>query len=604
MSEAGSEAGTKPAGDFEPEQKRFLEGFMSGLQVARTARGAAPGTSAGAAGAAVPEPIGPDAAHLRAQDRFIKQGKKLSDPEKFKRELHPFDGYERLKEQAAANTPPKADDNFRWRFYGLFYCAPNQNAYMCRLRMPNGILRHWQFAGVGDLAERYAGGYVHVTTRANLQMREVEPKNAVAMIEAIQDLGLCSRGSGADNIRNVTGTPTAGIDPQELIDTRPCAREWHFHILNDRSLYGIPRKFNVGFDGGGVIPVLEDTNDIGFQAVEVKDGFSVEPGVWFRLLLGGITGHKDFARETGVVVKPSQATRVADAVVRVFIDHGDRTDRAKARLKYVLDAWGIDRFLSATEEKLGGKLVRVPLEAMRSRPAFDRAAHVGVHPQKQPGLHWIGVALPLGRLKPGQMRRLASLANDLGDGDIRLTVWQNLLLSGVPTERVEEATAAIDALGLSTRATSIRAGLIACTGNAGCRLALSNTKRHAQEIAEWCEARVDVDSPVNIHLTGCPNSCAQHYVGDIGLLGARVQVSEEGDTVEGYHVHVGGGFGPDAGIAREIYRDVKAEDAPRTIERMLRAYLAHRAGREEPFFAFTRRHELDALKAMFEQEEE
>ena len=604
MSEAGSEAGTKPAGDFEPEQKRFLEGFMSGLQVARTARGAAPGTSAGAAGAAVPEPIGPDAAHLRAQDRFIKQGKKLSDPEKFKRELHPFDGYERLKEQAAANTPPKADDNFRWRFYGLFYCAPNQNAYMCRLRMPNGILRHWQFAGVGDLAERYAGGYVHVTTRANLQMREVEPKNAVAMIEAIQDLGLCSRGSGADNIRNVTGTPTAGIDPQELIDTRPCAREWHFHILNDRSLYGIPRKFNVGFDGGGIIPVLEDTNDIGFQAVEVKDGFSVEPGVWFRLLLGGITGHKDFARETGVVVKPSQATRVADAVVRVFIDHGDRTDRAKARLKYVLDAWGIDRFLSATEEKLGGKLVRVPLEAMRSRPAFDRAAHVGVHPQKQPGLHWIGVALPLGRLAPGQMRALAALANDLGDGDIRLTVWQNLLLSGVPTERVEEATAAIDALGLSTRATSIRAGLIACTGNAGCRLALSNTKRHAQEIAEWCEARVDVDRAVNIHLTGCPNSCAQHYVGDIGLLGARVQVSEEGDTVEGYHVHVGGGFGPDAGIAREIYRDVKAEDAPRTIERMLRAYLAHRAGREEPFFAFTRRHELDALKAMFEQEEE
>ena len=604
MSEAGSEAGTKPGGDFNPEQKRFLEGFMSGLQVARTARGAAPGTSAGAAGAAVPEPIGPDAAHLRAQDRFIKQGKKLSDPEKFKRELHPFDGYERLKEQAAANTPPKADDNFRWRFYGLFYCAPNQNAYMCRLRMPNGILRHWQFAGVGDLAERYAGGYAHVTTRANLQMREVEPKNAVAMIEAIQDLGLCSRGSGADNIRNVTGTPTAGIDPQELIDTRPCAREWHFHILNDRSLYGIPRKFNVGFDGAGVIPVLEDTNDIGFQAVEVKDGFSVEPGVWFRLLLGGITGHKDFARETGVVVKPSQATRVADAVVRVFIDHGDRTDRAKARLKYVLDAWGIDRFLSATEEKLGGKLVRVPLEAMRSRPAFDRAAHVGVHPQKQPGLHWIGVALPLGRLAPGQMRALAALANDLGDGDIRLTVWQNLLLSGVPTERVEEATAAIDALGLSTRATSIRAGLIACTGNAGCRLALSNTKRHAQEIAEWCEARVDVDSPVNIHLTGCPNSCAQHYVGDIGLLGARVQVSEEGDTVEGYHVHVGGGFGPDAGIAREIYRDVKAEDAPRTIERMLRAYLAHRAGREEPFFAFTRRHELDALKAMFEQEEE
>src|SRR2546429_3251932 len=142
-------------------------------------------------------------------------------------------------------------------------------------------------------------------------------KNAVPMVEAIQDLGLCSRGSGADTIRNVTGTPTAGIDPQELIDTRPYAREWHFHILNERALYGLPRKFNVGFDGGGIIPVLEDTNDIAFQAVEVKDGAGVAPGVWFRLMFGGITGHKDFARETGVVVAPKDATKVADAIVRV-----------------------------------------------------------------------------------------------------------------------------------------------------------------------------------------------------------------------------------------------------------------------------------------------
>jgi ferredoxin-nitrite reductase len=602
MPEPGSEGTAQTTGEFDLEQKRYLEGLMSGLQIARMARAAPASTGALAAAPAPAELTGPDAEHLRAQDRFIKAGKKLSDPEKFKRELHPFDGYERLKEQAAHNEPPKVDDNFRWRFYGLFYCAPNQTAYMCRLRIPNGILKHWQFAGVGDLAERYAGGYSHVTTRANLQMREVEPKNAVAMIEAIQDLGLCSRGSGADNIRNVTGTPTAGIDPQELIDTRPYAREWHFHILNDRSLYGIPRKFNVGFDGAGVIPVLEDTNDIGFQAIRIKDGFGIEPGVWFRLLLGGITGHKDFARETGVVVKPAEATKVADAVVRVFIDHGDRTDRAKARLKYVLDAWGIDKFLDAMEAKLGCKLVRAPAEAFASREAFNRAAHVGVHPQKQPGLNWIGVVLPVGKLTGEQMRGLAGIARDFGDGDIRLTIWQNLLISGIPIERVGSAEGAIEALGLSTKATSIRAGLIACTGNAGCRLALSNTKRHAQDIAHWCEARVQLDSPVNIHLTGCPNSCAQHYVGDIGLLGARVAVSEDGDTVEGYHIHVGGGFGPDAGIGREVYRDVKAEDAPKTVERMLKAYVAHRASEEETFLAFTRRHELDALKAMFERE--
>ncbi len=156
----------------------------------------------------------------------------------------------------------------------------------------------------------------------------------VAMIEAIQDLGLCSRGSGADNIRNVTGTPTAGIDPQELIDTRPYAREWHFHILNDRSLYGLPRKFNVAFDGAGVITALEDTNDIGFQAVQVNEGLGLEPGIWFRLCLGGLTGHKSFARRFGRYRKARpMPARIADAVVRVFIDHGNRTDRGKARLE-------------------------------------------------------------------------------------------------------------------------------------------------------------------------------------------------------------------------------------------------------------------------------
>ena len=589
-------------GDFEPEQKRYLEGFMTGMQIAKSTR-AVTGNGATANGASgPPEPIGPEAAAWRAQEKVLKSGGKLSDPEKFKRELNPLDGYEKLKGQAVKNEAPKADDNFRWRFFGIFYLAPTHANYMCRLRIPNGILTHWQLAGLAALTEKYAGGYSHVTTRANLQMRDIEPKNAIAMIEGIQDLGLCSRGSGADNIRNVTGTPTAGIDPQELLDTRPYARAWHFHILNDRSLYGLPRKFNVGFDGGGIIPVLEDTNDIGFQAVEVKDGFGVEPGVWFRLMLGGITGHKDFARDTGVIVKPDEATMVADAVVRVFIDNGDRTNRAKARLKYVLDAWGFEKFVAAMEEKLGRKLTRVPAEAIAPRPPFDRRAHIGAHPQKEDGLNWIGVVLPVGKMTTDQMRGLAKVAQDFGDGEIRLTVWQNLLISGVPAGRVAAAKAAIAATGLSADATSIRAGLIACTGNAGCRLAMSNTKQHASEIADWCEGRVQLDGPINIHLTGCPNSCAQHYIGDIGLLGVKIQINEDGDQVEGYHVHVGGGFGPDAMCGREIFRDVKAEETPKAVERVLKAYLANRASADETFLTFTRRHEIDALKSMCAQQ--
>jgi len=589
-------------GDFSPEQKRYLEGFVAGVQIAKAAKNVAGTAAATGAAASAPDPIGPDEAGLRAQNRVLASGGKLSDPEKFKREQHPFDTYERLKQHAANGEYPKPPDNFRWRFFGLFYVAPNQNSYMCRLRIPNGIVKAAQFAGLADLAERYGGGYAHVTTRANIQIREIEAHNAVAMIEAVQDLGLCSRGSGADNIRNVTGTPTAGIDPQELIDTRPFAREWHFHILNDRSLYGLPRKFNVAFDGAGRIAVLEDTNDIGFQAVEVKEGFGLPAGVWFKLCLGGITGHHDFARETGVLVQPRDACMVADAVVRIFIDHGNRTDRTKARLKYVLDAMGVEKFLALVEQKLGRKLERAEPGAVAPRPPFDRTAHIDIHPQKQHGLNWIGIVVPVGRLSVAQMRGLAATAHDLGDGDLRLTVWQNLLISGVPTDKLSAAQQRIEALGLAITTNAIRSGLVACTGNTGCKFAASDTKRHAEEIARWCETRVPLDTPVNIHLTGCHHSCAQHFVSEIGLLACKIQINEDDDPVEGYHILVGGGFGPNAALGRELFRDVTAEATPQTVERILNAYLTHRASPEESFLAFTRRHEIDALKAMTQSE--
>ncbi len=390
--------------DFTPEQKRYLEGFTTGLQVARSARGG------GASGAA--EPSGPDAEHLRAQDRTVKAGGKLNDQEKFKREQHPFDAYSRLKEQAEKNEAPKPADNFRWRYYGLFYVAPAQSSYMCRLRIPNGILKHWQFAGLADLAETYGGGYAHVTTRANIQIREIAPKNAVAMLEAITDLGLCSRGTGADNIRNVTGSPTAGIDRQELIDTRPYAREWHHHILNERALYGLPRKFNVAYDGAGIIAALEDTNDIGFQAVEVKDGYDVEPGVWFRLMLGGITGHKDFARATGVVVRPADATKVADAVVRVFSDYGDRTNRNKARLKYVIDRHGMDKVVALTESPSALMPLTAPLTLSSGTPEIKRFCQTVRRISPSPSARamparpriWSGVSRPTGSTTPMKFR--------------------------------------------------------------------------------------------------------------------------------------------------------------------------------------------------------
>jgi ferredoxin-nitrite reductase len=240
--------------------------------------------------------------------------------------------------------------------------------------------------------------------------------------------------------------------------------------------------------------------------------------------------------------------------------------------------------------------------AVAPRPAFDRTAHIGIHAQEQAGLNWIGIALPVGRMSVAQMRGLAAVARDLGDGDLRLTVWQNLLISGVPTESLAAARERIEALGLAIEANAIRSGLVACTGNTGCKFAASDTKRHAEEIARWCETRVALDTPVNIHLTGCHHSCAQHFVSEIGLLACKVQADEEADPVEGYHITVGGGFGPDAALGRELYREVVAEEVPRTVERILKAYLAHRGSREESFLAFARRHEIETLKAMAERE--
>ncbi len=573
--------------DFSPEQRRYLEGLVAGMSAARAVT----------VGPAAAEPTGPDAPHLLAMARTEAEGKKLAEPEKLKRDEHPLDAYQRLKSQAESGTFPKPQDDFRWRFHGLFYVAPNQNAFMCRLRMPNGILNHWQLAGLAMIAITHGGGYSHVTTRANLQIREIAAEKGPSLLEAIQDLGLTARGSGADNIRNVTGSPTAGIDPQELLDTRPYARHWHHHILNSRTLFGLPRKFNVAFDGGGAIAALEDTNDIGFQAAEIVDGAGVEPGIWFRLVLGGITGHMDFARPTGVYVRPEEATAVADAIIRVFIDHGDRTDRNKARLKYVLDAWGFEKFLLAVEQRLGKPFVRVPEDCVKPRRAIDRLAHIGVHPQKQPDLNWVGVVLPSGRMTAAQMRGLAEIARTLGDGDIRLTVWQNLLISGVPDADVVDVVAAVSALGLATEATPIRAGLVSCTGNKGCKFAAADTKGTGEAIVAQVERQLEIDTPVNIHLTGCHHSCAQHYIGDIGLIACKIDQGEEADPVEGFHLFVGGGSGGDAKIGRELFRDIPSADCPATVERLLKAYLAHRAP-TETFFDFANRLEIEALKSL------
>ena len=589
--------------NFSDEQKRYLEGLASGLRVAKAQL--SQGVGAGVAENDYGVPVGdaPDKIHIQAQNKFLQAGKKLCAEEKAKRQHHPFDYWDKMVKNAQAGVFPKGLDVFRYKFHGLFYVAPAQDSFMSRLRMPNGVITSTQFRGVADLALRYGGGYTHVTTRANLQIREIGAHDATNLLLGLQDLGLMNRGSGADNIRNVTGNPLSGISADELYDTRKLARELHYYILYHRDMYGLPRKFNIAFDGGGAVSVLEDTNDIGFVAVKVEAGHGMDPGVYFRMQLGGITGHEDFARDTGILLTPEQCVPIAKAVVRVFIESGDRTDRAKSRLKYVLDNWGVEKFIRAVEEQCEFDVVKFPLENCIARSRTDRMAHVGVHGQKQSDLYYVGVVCPVGRIESGQMHGLADIAERYGSGCIRLTVWQNLIISDIKTADAEVVKQKIEALGLHWSASNIRANLIACTGNWGCKFANSNTKLHATAIADFVESKLELDQPINIHLTGCHHSCAQHYIGDIGLLATKVDAGEDADPIEGYHVYLGGGFGDSQTIAKEFMRDVDAELVPQLITDILDAYLHYRNTASEPFFEFASRHSCEDLLDLLQKKD-
>jgi ferredoxin-nitrite reductase len=585
-------------GAFSPDQKEYLQGFMAGVMasgqyayVGATAGGQLTGTP----GAAV-------TGNLAAPAEDSVFGTPLADlskPERWKHEENGLDVWEKLVAHAAADKFPDEPDTFRFKFHGLFYVAPAQDSFMMRLRIPAGEISSHQLRGLAALADECGNGGTDITTRANLQLRELQPRSIVHALTRVQELGLTSRGSGADNIRNITATPTSGFDRGELIDVRPYAHALHHYILNHRELYGLPRKFNISFDSGGTISAAADTNDIGFFAVRVTEKSlqsaptpGVEPGVYFRCEVGGITGHKDFARDTGVLLKPSELVPVAAAMVRVFREHGDRTDRKKARLKYLLEKWGgFPKFLEETRKKLAFPLVSAPRGCAEPRHPVLKHGHLGIYKQAQPGLNYVGIGVPVGRMNAKQMRRLADLADNYGRGEVRLTVWQSLIIPHVPDAYAASLARSAQSLGFFLEPHAAAGCVIACTGNKGCKYAGADTKGHARALMTHLRKRdPGIDLAVNIHLTGCAHSCAQHYCGDIGGVGTKLT-----DGREGYHVVLGGGMDHEQGIAREIFRGVAAEELPPLVEKILVTYRDRRTA-GETFVQWTRRHSVKELQ--------
>lgn len=571
---------------FTEEQTSYLSGFVTGIMQARD----------------LPF-LGQD-----AQSRFTHEpslaletvyGTPIDDlcrEEQIKYEQNGLDCYDAILANAEKGVFPSDGDVFRYKFHGLFFVSPAQESFMLRCRIAGGALSTYQFRGLAEIAADWGPGHVDLTTRANVQVREIMPENCPKILMKLADIGLTSQGSGADNIRNITASPTTGFDPTELIDVMPYARAMHHYILKNRDLYGLPRKFNISYDSGGAVSVCADTNDIAFYAVKVgPNDQGIEPGVYFRMQLCGITGHKQFATDCGVLLTPAETVPVAAALIRVFIENGDRTNRKKARLKYLVDDWGIPKTLEETAKKLTFALRTFPLEACEPSVPKAKHGHLGIH-QQTDGKNYIGVLTPVGRMSVSQMHELADIADQFGRGEIRLTVWQNLIIPGIPDDKLQAAITAIQAAGLDHRNNTLTGGLIACTGSRGCKYAGADTKGSAIVLGEHLSRKMILDQPINIHITGCQNSCAQHYIGDIGMMGTRVK-TEDGGSVDGYNIVLGGGVDDTQAIAREVWKSIRADEMPALIEQLLVIYLRDRQD-DETFTQFTNRFTPDQIKEM------
>lgn len=566
------------AGAFSVTQQRYLEGFFAGV-----AAGGISFTDLASAPAAAS--TGPSLDDLTKEERI-------------KREMNPFDAMEQLVLDARWNAKPEAEYVFRYKWNGLFWLNPVRDGYMCRLRIPGGMMRSHQLREVASIADELTSGYIQITTRNNLQIRLIEPKNCPEVLRRIQGCGLHSKGAGADNIRNITMNPCAGYDPCEIVDVRPLVNELATQIISSSEFYDLPRKFNIAYDGGGLISSVEDTNDIGASAVKiVENDKGIEPGVHFRLALGGVTGHQTFASDAGVLIPLNELNDVIVALLRVFIKHGDRTNRKKARFKYVVEGMGMEGVVTETEKVLGRKLVRLaPDDACQLKREFSQQGHthVGIYPQKQEGLVYVGATVPVGQLTSRQLRRIADLAESYGNGEVRLTVWQNFIIPNVPVAYAQTLAKSLKKLGFPTEDSALKSGFVACTGNRYCKFAATDTKGHAIEMMEYLDAKVKLDKPINVHFTGCAHSCAQHFMGDIGLLGTKVK----SDSGEGYHVTVGGGFGENRKVGRQVFSGVPKELLGATLEAMLKGYLSRRQG-EESFHAFCNRLSIGELQEAF-----
>jgi sulfite reductase (ferredoxin) len=467
--------------------------------------------------------------------------------------------------------------------------------FMVRIRIPNGLLTSAQARELAAISEDYGRGVADVTVRQNIQLHWVTIENIPDLIERLEKIGLTTTGACGDVVRNVTGCPVAGIDSHELMDASPLALAVDRELGGNKDFYNLPRKFKMSVTGCSSWCSYPEINDVAFTATtRVRNG-AREVGFSVRVA-GGLSTEPHLAVKLNAFVRQDQVLAVARGVAQIFrASEVLRQSRDKARLKYLFlqHGWTAETFLAELERQIGFTLD--PAEAEQI-PADIHRDHLGVYRQKQPGLSYVGAPVLRGRIAPAQLRKVAELAELHGDGHVRLTVQQNILLINIHEAHVNHVVNELNLAGLPVAVSAFARGTVACTGSEFCKLALTETKGFARWLSRELEERLPAwEEQIKLHITGCPNSCGQHWIADIGIEGKKIKVG--GKMVDAYYFCLGGSVGQIASIARPVGYRCAATDVPDAIERLLVAFTTNR-GEAETLREFLARHSNEDLRTI------
>jgi precorrin-3B synthase len=520
---------------------------------------------------------------------------KAQKSERLKAAKNPWNAWDEVREFARLgrdSVPTEWATYFRW--WGVYTQGDGKGVtggangegkateyFMMRIGLPNGLLTSQQTRVIGHLAKKYANNLADITTRQNIQFHWLTIGGLVDVVDELTAVGLSPKGACGDVVRNVTGCPLAGLDHDEIIDASPLAVEIAHHLTANPEFYNLPRKFKISVTGCPVWCTYPEINDVALTAIKRTVNGVEEIGYTLRVG-GGLSTEPHIAERIPAFIPQDKALEVVTNVVRIFKEQTElRENRSRARMKYLFMrfGWTAETMLAAIEEKLGYKLDPNPVSE-DNPPADIYRDHIGIRQQRQPGLSSVGASVLNGRLSGDQLIKLADLADKYGNGSLRATIGQNILIVNVPGRETAGLVVELNTLGLNVDVSPFWRGAIACTGTEFCKLAIAETKGFNSWLVSELEDRLPgFDQQIRLHVTGCTNSCGQHWIADIGLEGKKIK--QDGQLVDAFVFCVGGSVGKYARPARPLGYRAAATDVPAAIERLLNGYLEARTEGED-----------------------